>query len=70
MIDNHIWLPSVVEPVASSRLRLFALKGTDNLWPQHQQLLAHPLNAHEERDFEDGEHKARPLDPAAVPTYT
>lgn len=63
MIANHIWLPSVGEPVASICLRLFALKGTDNLGRNIRKLLAHPLSAHEERDFEDGEHKARPLDP-------
>lgn len=63
MTENHIWLPTAVGPVVSSRLRLFALKGTDSLGRDVSRLLAHPLSAHEERDFEDGEHKARPLDP-------
>jgi len=62
-MKNHIWLPAAIEPVVSTRLRLFALKGTNNLGRDISRLLAHPLSAHEERDFEDGEHKARPLDP-------
>src|SRR5512138_3524811 len=63
VLENHTWLPTAVGPVVSSRLRLFALKGTDSLGRDVSKLLAHPLSAHEERDFEDGEHKARPLDP-------
>lgn len=62
-MKNQIWSPSAVEPIAGRHLRLFALKGTDNLGRDISKLLAHPLSAHEERDFEDGEHKARPLDP-------
>jgi len=62
-MENQIWSPSAVEPIAGRDLRLFALKGTDNLGRDISKLLAHPLSAHEERDFEDGEHKARPLDP-------
>ena len=62
-MENQIWQPSAVAPIAGRDLRLFALKGTENLGRDISKLLAHPLSAHEERDFEDGEHKARPLDP-------
>jgi ribose-phosphate pyrophosphokinase len=44
------------------RFRLFALNATDGLGRQIAQVLDQPLASHEERDFEDGEHKARPLD--------
>jgi ribose-phosphate pyrophosphokinase len=43
-------------------LRLFALQGTAELGKAVAQALGQPLAAHEERDFEDGEHKTRPLD--------
>jgi len=42
-------------------LRLFALKGADALGEAIAGILGHPLDRHEERDFEDGEHKTRPL---------
>jgi ribose-phosphate pyrophosphokinase len=42
--------------------RLFALHATDGLGRQIAAALGQPLARHEERDFEDGEHKARPLD--------
>jgi ribose-phosphate pyrophosphokinase len=65
-MENQIWSPSAAEPVASHRLlRLFALNGTDELGCEISKLLGHSLSAHEERDFEDGEHKARPLDPVS-----
>jgi ribose-phosphate pyrophosphokinase len=64
-MENQIWSPSAAGPIASHDLRLFALNGTDALGREISKLLAHPLSAHEERDFEDGEHKARPLDPVA-----
>jgi ribose-phosphate pyrophosphokinase len=63
MTENRIWSPSAVGPVMSHRLRLFALNGTDKLGRDIGNLLGHPLSAHEEREFEDGEHKARPVDP-------
>jgi ribose-phosphate pyrophosphokinase len=44
------------------RLRLFALKATSELGNDVAAALGQPLAAHEERDFEDGEHKTRPLD--------
>jgi len=43
-------------------LRLFALHGTDELGAAVAAALGRPLAAHEERDFEDGEHKVRPLE--------
>jgi ribose-phosphate pyrophosphokinase len=42
-------------------MRLFALKGTERLGGAVAQALGFGLDPHEERDFEDGEHKARPL---------
>src|SRR5258706_11660685 len=44
------------------RLRLFALQATAELGNGIAEALGQPLAAHEERDFEDGEHKARPLE--------
>ena len=41
--------------------RLFALRGTDELGAAVAAALGQPLAAHEEREFEDAEHKARPL---------
>jgi ribose-phosphate pyrophosphokinase len=38
------------------------MNGTDKLGRDISNLLGQPLSAHEERDFEDGEHKARPID--------
>ena len=61
-MENQIWSPSTVGRIASQRLRLFALNGTDILGRDISDLLGHPLNAHEERNFEDGEHKARPIE--------
>jgi len=46
----------------SAHLRLFALGATMELGAAIAQALGHPLAAHEERQFEDGEHKSRPLD--------
>jgi ribose-phosphate pyrophosphokinase len=43
-------------------LRLFALKASAELGAGISAALGEPLAAHEEREFEDGEHKARPLD--------
>lgn len=64
-MESQIWSPSAVRPIVSRRLRLFALKGTDHLGREISKLLGHALSAHEERDFEDGEHKARPLESVA-----
>ncbi len=50
-------------PDAGGRMRLFALDATAELGRAVSQALGQPLARHEEREFEDGEHKARPLDP-------
>lgn len=41
--------------------RLFALNATREFGARVAAALGRPLDAHEEREFEDGEHKARPL---------
>lgn len=41
---------------------LFALRGSEPLGTKIAQHLGIPLAAHEEREFDDGEHKARPLE--------
>ena len=46
-------------------LRLFALAATAELGEAIARGLRHPLAKHEERSFEDGEHKIRPLDNVA-----
>jgi len=43
-------------------LRLFALAASAELGAAVAAALAQPLATHEEREFEDGEHRARPLD--------
>ena len=47
--------------VAEGDLALFALNATRDFGERIAQRLGIELSAHEERDFEDGEHKARPL---------
>lgn len=42
-------------------MRLFALKDTAAFGEKVASFLGQPLDLHEERDFEDGEHKLRPL---------
>ena len=44
-------------------LKLFCLAASTDLGVGISAALGIPLAAHEEREFEDGEHKARPLDP-------
>jgi ribose-phosphate pyrophosphokinase len=55
---------SVDRTQAGSRnaLQLFALQATAELGKAVANILGRPLALHEEREFEDGEHKARPLD--------
>src|SRR5512146_2150030 len=43
-------------------LRVFALAASKDLGGAISTALGQPLAPHEEREFEDGEHKARPLD--------
>src|SRR5690242_18495342 len=52
-------------PGSRDRLRLFALQATSELGKVVADVLGQPLALHEEREFEDGEHKARPLDAVA-----
>jgi ribose-phosphate pyrophosphokinase len=42
-------------------MRIFALRGSGRLGASVASALGHGLDVHEERDFEDGEHKTRPL---------
>jgi ribose-phosphate pyrophosphokinase len=44
-------------------MRLFALEATADLGKAIADRLGQRLSLHEEREFEDGEHKARPLEP-------
>lgn len=48
--------------MSESRLSLFALHETGELGSAVAAALGQPLAAHEEREFEDGEHKIRPLE--------
>jgi len=58
------WSPreDLSHPIDRKHFRLFALNATAEFGKAISQSLGQPLAAHEERDFEDGEHKARPLD--------
>jgi ribose-phosphate pyrophosphokinase len=60
----QLWSAASPRPRLSGdrSFRLFALRATDDLGRQIAEALDQPLASHEERDFEDGEHKARPLD--------
>ena len=51
--------------MTTPRLCLFALEASHELGAAIAAALGQPLAAHEERDFEDGEHKTRPLDDVA-----
>lgn len=51
--------------MARDVLRLFALEATRPLGERIAAHLGAPLTEHEEREFEDGEHKARPLESVA-----
>jgi len=51
--------------MAGARLQIFALEATAELGRAVASVLGQPLAAHEEREFEDGEHKSRPLDDVA-----
>ncbi len=64
MNEAQLWSPHNAQPRLADGIhfRLFALKATAELGRAIAQALGQPLAAHEEREFEDGEHKARPLD--------
>ncbi len=51
-----------VPPHAADGFRLFALQSTAELGKAIAEALGTALDVHEEREFEDGEHKTRPLD--------
>jgi ribose-phosphate pyrophosphokinase len=63
-IQNAAWLQTDApsKAVAGHRFRLFALQATLDFGKEVAQALGCTLAAHEERAFEDGEHKVRPLD--------
>ena len=59
-----LWTPRDPEPRAvRDHMRLFALEATAGLGEAIAGRLGQRLSLHEEREFEDGEHKARPLEP-------
>ncbi len=51
--------------MTGAALQVFMLEASKELGGAVAAALAQPLAAHEEREFEDGEHKARPLDAVA-----
>jgi ribose-phosphate pyrophosphokinase len=57
-------MPSALTELRDERveLKLFALSATRGFGERVAERLALPLGKHEEREFEDGEHKARPLE--------
>jgi len=57
--------PREIQLKQGSTLQIFALETSKALGNAVAEALGRPLAAHEERDFEDGEHKARPLDAVA-----
>jgi ribose-phosphate pyrophosphokinase len=70
LVWNDLWQPGFASGTLrerglnrSDRLCVFALDATAELGSAIGSALGQPLAAHEEREFEDGEHKARPLDP-------
>jgi ribose-phosphate pyrophosphokinase len=62
--EPQLWSPALPPPppLAGAGFRLFALKATRELGTAIADRLGVRLAAHEEREFEDGEHKARPLE--------
>jgi ribose-phosphate pyrophosphokinase len=63
-MTQSVWSPSGAVPPRAlpGQVRLFALNATAELGAAVSLALGHPLTPHEERSFEDGEHKARPLE--------
>lgn len=66
-MSEALWRPDPASPAPDlpANVRLFALEATRQLGAAIAAALAHPLAEHEERSFEDGEHKARPLENVA-----
>lgn len=65
--DSELWSPHGARPSIpdGNRVKLFALQASAELGTAVAAALGLPLSAHEEREFEDGEHKARPLVPVS-----
>ena len=63
--DIQSGLPQMLDLICPGGrvLQLFALQATAELGEAVARSLGQPLAKHEERQFEDGEHKTRPLDP-------
>jgi ribose phosphate pyrophosphokinase-like protein len=61
-MQDVLQLESSSKLVSDPRFRLFALEATADLGKAVAQTLGCGIAAHEERGFEDGEHKVRPLD--------
>ena len=63
----QLWSPRESRPKLKNtdRTRLFALQATAELGKGIAEALGLPISEHEEREFEDGEHKARPLVPVS-----
>lgn len=60
-----IWTSLPLQAATDCRLQLFAMKGSDALGAAIAEALGCVLSVHEERNFEDGEHKIRPLETVA-----
>ncbi|HMN36745.1 MAG TPA: ribose-phosphate diphosphokinase [Hyphomicrobium sp.] len=63
--NSRLWNPRDALPAleGSDRVRLFALRASRDFGKAVADALGVTLCEHEEREFEDGEHKARPLHP-------
>jgi ribose-phosphate pyrophosphokinase len=63
MAEPSLWSPSKSGPsaIVVDRICLFALQATAEFGKAIAANLGQPLSPHEERGFEDGEHKIRPL---------
>lgn len=66
-MSEALWCvdPSSPAPDLPARVRVFALHATEALGSAIAAALGCELAAHEEREFDDGEHKARPLENVA-----
>jgi ribose-phosphate pyrophosphokinase len=62
---SSVWAPGARPPAWPQAARLFALDATAGLGAAIARSLDCSLAPHEERGFEDGEHKARPLENVA-----
>ncbi len=60
-----LWTSLPPTAATDGRLQLFAMKGSEALGAAIAETLGCAVSVHEERDFEDGEHKVRPLETVA-----